>query len=124
LYILNFFSNVSADDLGIGPFEMADVRISQLPGEVFSPERRNQIMKGPAASSSSEPQRPTFTGTGEKLGADGSTESIVSIDESAQLDASITNTRIQIVLPNGSRKVLTISARSKVSELYSQIARE
>ena len=103
---------------------MADVRISQMPSEVFSPERRNKIMKGPAAASASEPARPTFSGTGEKLGSDESNDVIVSNDESAQLDASITNTRIQIVLPNGSRKVLTISARAKVSELYSQVAKE
>ena len=114
---------MSAEDLGIGPFEMADVRISQLPSERYSTERRNQIMKGPTASSS-EPPRPTFTGNGEKLGADESNEAIVAIDESAQLDSSITTTRVQVVLPNGSRKVITISARSKVSELYSQIAKE
>lgn len=117
---------MTADDLGIDPFEMADVRISQLPSESFSPNRRNQVMKGPGASSAAEqPPRPTFTGTGEKLGAaDESNDAIVSIDQTAQLDASITSTRIQVVLPNGSRKVLTISPRSKVSELYAQVAKE
>lgn len=117
---------MTADDLGINPFEMADVRISQLPSEAFNPARRNQIMKGPGGGGSSEPARPTFTGTGEKVGgsSDDSKESVVSIDESAQLEDSITTTRIQIVLPNGSRKVLTISPRSKVSELYAQIVKE
>lgn len=106
---------------------MADVRISQLPSEVFSPNRRNQVMKGPggASSSAAEPPRPTFTGTGEKLGAaDDTNDAVVSIDESAPLDDSVTTTRIQIILPNGSRKVLTISPRSKVSGLYAQIAKE
>ena len=104
---------------------MADVRISQLPNERFSADRRNQIMKGPSgATSSTEPPRPTFSGNGEKLGADDTNEAVVTIDQSAQLDSSITNTRVQVVLPNGSRKVITISARSSVSELYSQIEKE
>lgn len=106
---------------------MADVRISQLPSEAFSPNRRNQVMKGPggASSSATEQSRPTFTGTGEKLGAtDDTNDVVIKIDESAQLDASITTTRIQIILPNGSRKVLTISPRSQVSELYLQVAKE
>lgn len=115
--------------MGINPFEMADVRISQLPNEVFSPERRNQIISGPKSSShqpskSAEPTRASFTGIGEKLGNDSVDEECVVVNESAQLEESVTSTRIQIVLPNGTRKVMTMSPRSKVSELYGQVSKE
>lgn len=108
--------------MGIGPYELADVKITQIPNVPFSPERREQIIKENDPNENLVPQKPSFVGNGEKLG-DNNTE-IISVNLSAELDPSITRTRIQIVLPNGSRKVITTSARSKVSDLYATIKRE
>lgn len=95
---------------------MADIKISQIPNENFSPQRRSQITNTTDEANETSIDRPKFIGTGEKLGSNDS--ETISVNENAQIDPSTLNTRIQIVLPNGSRKVINVSARSKISELY------
>jgi hypothetical protein len=63
--------------------------------------------------------RPTFSGGGEKLG-NAPIESVVP-DLGAHINETIINTRIQIVTPNGSRHVISLPARSQISELYAAI---
>lgn len=122
LKTLKFFREISARDLNIGPHEIADVKITQVPNELFSSEKRDKITKRTALSEGSANSQPTFTGNGEKIGENNS--EIISVKLDAELDSSINTTRIQVVLPNGSRKVITISARAKVSELYAAIKKE
>lgn len=108
--------------MGIGPFELADVKISQVRNEPFSPGRRDQITSKIEHAKASEPLKPSFAGTGEKIGENHS--EIISANLAAELDPSIVTTRIQIVLPNGSRKVVTISASAKVTDLYLTVRKE
>lgn len=116
------FRKITADDLGIDPYELADVKISQLPNENFSPQRRSQIIGATEEGNKTEIEGPKFVGAGEKLGSNFS--ETVSANENAQIDPSVVNTRVQIVLPNGSRKVISISVRSKIAELYASVRKE
>lgn len=118
----SFSSEISARDLGIGSYELADVKIIQVPNEPFSSERRVQITKKTVPSNISAQCKPAFAGNGEKIGI--SDSEIISVNFDAELEPSISSTRIQIVLPNGSRKVITISSKAKVSELYSVVKKE
>lgn len=108
--------------MGIGPYELADVKISQLSNEPFSPERIKQVINRADLGKSPEPSKPTFVGNGEKLGADHS--ETIAVDLAAELEPSISTTRIQVVLPSGSRRIISISARARVSELYSTVKKE
>ena len=108
--------------MGIGPYELADVKITQVPNEPFSSERRDQITKRTDPSKLSAQYKPAFAGNGEKIGEKNS--EIITVNSDAELESSVSSTRIQVVLPNGSRKVITLSARAKVSELYSIVKKE
>ena len=100
---------------------MADVKITQISGEQFSEAKRSEIIGSSSGKANEAAKGPAFAGSGEKLGHN--EIKIIKVDENAQLDPKIDRTRIQIVLPNGSRKIISISARAKICELY-QIARE
>ena len=122
LIFFNNLSTISAEDLGIGPFELADIRIAHFPNEPFSQQKKAQIIQKNSLKENSEVQQPVFSGSGEKLGEN--EDEIISVNSDAKLDPNIINTRIQVVLPNGSRRVISISAYAKISELYSEIAKE
>ena len=49
---------------------------------------------------------------------------IIEVKEDTQLDPKIDQTRIQVILPNGTRKVISISAQANVSELYKRVRDE
>lgn len=118
---LLLFRNISAADLGIGPYELADVKITQIPNEKFSEARRNQILHLADQKGVPADKKPLFVGNGEKIGNINS--ETVQVNDSAPLDSSIT-TRIQVVLPNGARKVITIAAQAKIAELYEIVKKE
>lgn len=69
-----------------------------------------------------EAKRPAFVGNGEKIG-NVNTET-VQVDASAELDSSINTTRIQVILPTGARKVVSLSAKAKIGELYEIVKKE
>ena len=93
-----------------------------MPTENFSPVRRSQIAKIVDPSQQAKPLIPKFSGNGEKIGSNDA--EVVLVDQNIQLESSVKITRIQIILPNGSRKVISISARAKISELYLNIRKE
>ena len=114
------FRNVSAKDLGIQANEIADIKITQLPDEKFDERKRGEIINASVPSAKFEKvTRQSFTGEGEKLG----NESIETItpNTDAQINENIISTRIQVILPDGSRQVFNIAARAKISELYAII---
>jgi hypothetical protein len=116
-----FVRDISARDLGIGPYELADVKITQIPNETFNPDKRDKINKIDSNKISAQSKSP-FVGNGGKIGINNS--ETISVNLESELGPSINSTRIQVVLPNGTRKVISISARSKVSELYSIVKKE
>lgn len=69
-----------------------------------------------------EDKAPTFAGSGERIGDTDS--EIVLVNLSAELDSYTNTTRVQVILPSGARKVVNISARAKISELYAAVKKE
>lgn len=100
----------------MGPSDLADLKISQLPEQTFDSTIREQIIDRPKEASTSAS---AMSGENKKVG-DVDSE-IIAPDLDAKLDASVATTRIQVILPDGSRKVVTIDPRSKVAALFVKI---
>lgn len=109
--------------MGAGPFELADVKISRLDIPFDANKLKNILNEGNPDSSSETLKAPTFNGAGEKLGNVCELETIIP-DLTCTIDDSVQGTRIQVILPDGTKKVIKIEARASVSDLFAKIRAE
>ncbi len=107
------------DELDIAPNAAVDFKMTQVPGSKFDRAKQAEILKG---EESVAKKKATFSGASETAG-DAQTD-VIFINSEATIAENIAITRIQVVLPNGSKKVITINPRASIAELYTLIQSE
>lgn len=75
-----------------------------------------------AKDDTTQVKKQSFAGNGEKIG-DSNSEFVLK-DLKSELQPNTNTTRIQVILPSGARKVITIAARSTIIELYKIVEKE
>lgn len=116
---LYFKFRIIPDELEIDPNAAVDFKMTQVPDSSFDRAKQLEILKG---DESAAKKKNPFSGNAEILG-DLNNETI-TVNLEASIAENVTSTRIQLVLPNGSKKVITINPRAPISELYHLIQQE
>lgn len=93
--------------------------MTQIPDKSYDHAKQLEILK---KDESTAKKKHPFSGNPETTG-DAHNE-VISVNVEAEIADNIVTTRIQVVLPNGMKKVITINPRASISELYSHIQQE
>lgn len=104
--------------MGIDPHELVDLRLSQLPDQMFNEKKRATIIQ---SGSNEDPAMPQLmVGEAKTVSENGEIPQI-TVDRSLVRNQDVTTTRLQIQLPNGTKKVITIDPHQKIMGLYEAV---
>jgi hypothetical protein len=113
-------NRIVPDELNINPNAAVDFKMTQIPDSTFDRSKQEEILK---EDESSAKKKNPFSGNAETLGGCADND-VISVNYEAIIAENVTTTRIQVVLQNGSKKVVTINPRATIAELYTLIQEE
>lgn len=113
-----YIHRIIPEELNIDPNAVVDFKMTQEQS-AFDPSKQAEILKGGEVAGK---KKNPFSGNAETLGD--ANNDVITVNSEATIAENVTATRIQLVLPNGSKKVITINPRASIAELYGLIQKE
>lgn len=114
-----FTFRIVPDELDINPNAAVDFKMTQLPDLAYDKKKQKEVIQGDQGPAT---KKDPFSGQAETLGE--VKNDAVQINDQATIADTVLTTRIQVVLPNGSKKVITVNPRIIIDELYKIIQQE
>lgn len=114
-----FTFRIVPDELDINPNAAVDFKMTQLPDLAYDKKKQKEVIQGDQGPPT---KKDPFSGQAETLGE--VKNDVVQINDQATIADTVLTTRIQVVLPSGSKKVITVNPRIIIDELYKIIQQE